>query len=187
VNDLGKDVLFDLITREAGAKMAADMDRELLPRVSALIASLDAQLARLPATSSAGAVLLDLRDRARGYLHWVTNLRNVCAWCENVYGYLAAAEANNLAAQAACEARLQAAIDLELENTRSLIALIETSTTEFMVVSSVAENTFLYGGNFIDHLRRKVRLTEQYRHHPPRIDREIFWRPAPGTTWPEGW
>jgi hypothetical protein len=33
LNDLGKDVLFDLITRETGAKMAADMDRELLPRL----------------------------------------------------------------------------------------------------------------------------------------------------------
>jgi len=33
--DLGKDVLFDLITRESGAKMAADMDREVLPRLPA--------------------------------------------------------------------------------------------------------------------------------------------------------
>jgi hypothetical protein len=56
-----------------------------------------------------------------------------------------------------------------------------------MVVSAVAENTFFYGENLIDHLRTKLRLTEKYRHHPPRIDRGIFWRPVPGTAWPEGW
>jgi hypothetical protein len=64
---------------------------------------------------------------------------------------------------------------------------METTTTEFMVVSSVAENTFFYGENLADHLRTKIRLTEKYRHHQPRIDRHIMWRPAPGTVWPEGW
>jgi hypothetical protein len=187
LNDLGKDVLFDLITRESGAKMAADMDRELLPRVRTLIRSLESRLADVSGDAPAHAVFLDLRDRARGYLHWATSLRNVCAWCENVYGYLAAREKHNVPAQAACETKLQAAIDLELENTRGLIELITTSKTEFMVVSGVAESTFLYGENLVDHLRTKIRLTEKYRHLPPRIDRSIYWRPAPGTTWPEGW
>ena len=188
LNDLGKDVLFDLITRESGAKMAADMDRELLPRVRALVASLDRRIAALPAAagadSPARAVFVDLRDRVRGYLHWATSLRNVCAWCECVYGWLAATDA---ATKSACAAKLQAAIDLELASTRGLIELIETSTTEFMVVSGVAENTFFYGENLVEHLRTKVRLTEAYRHHAPRIDKGIFWRPVPGTVWPDGW
>jgi hypothetical protein len=185
LNDFGKDVLFDLITRESGAKMAADMDRELLPRVRALIAKLESRLTSAQERSPAHAVFIDLRDRVRGYLHWATTLRNVCAWCEHVYTYLAA-DADS-ATRAIAEAKLQTAIDLELENTRGLIALIETTKTEFMVVSAVAENTFLYGENLIDHLRTKVQLTEKYRHHRPRIDRGILWRPAPGTTWPEGW
>ena len=184
LNDLGKDVLFDLITRESGAKMAADMDRELLPRVRALVASLDQRIAGLAAGTEAHAVFVDLRDRVRGYLHWATSLRNVCAWCECVYGWLAATDA---ATKAACAAKLQAAIDLELASTRGLIELIETSKTEFMVVSGVAENTFFYGENLVEHLRTKVRLTEAYRHHAPRIDRGIFWRPVPGTVWPEDW
>jgi hypothetical protein len=187
LNDLGKDVLFDLITRESGAKMAADMDRELLPRVRALIDSLEARVASFRSGTPVHAVFVDLRDRVRGYLHWATSLRNVCSWCENVYGYLAAVTANDPTARAACESKLQAAIDLELENTRGLIALIAGTSTEFMVVSGVAENTFFYGENLIDHLRTKIRLTEKYRRHPPRIDRGIFWRPVPGTTWPEGW
>jgi len=187
LNDLGKDVLFDLITRESGAKMAADMDRELLPRLRALIASLAAQASGLGTSDPAYAVFIDLRDRVRGYLHWATALRGVCAWCEHVYGYLAAQDAGDPAARDQCFTRLQAAIDVDLENTRGLIELIETTSTEFIAVSGVAESTFLYGENLVEHLRTRVRLTEAYRHHPPRIDRDIYWRPVLGTQWPEGW
>ena len=184
LNDLGKDVLFDLITRETGAKMAGDMDRELLPRVRALAEKLAQLVAQTGEGTPARAVFTDLHDRVRAYLHWSTTLRNVCAWCENVYGYL---ESKDPAVRSTCEKKLQAAIDLELANTRGLLELIATSSTEFMVVSGVAENTFFYGENLADHLRTKLRLTEQYRHHPPRIDRDIYWRPVPGTHWPEGW
>jgi hypothetical protein len=184
LNDLGKDVLFDLITRESGAKMAADMDRELLPRLRALIDKLAATLEQVRADDRARAVFVDLRDRVRAYLHWATTLRNICAWCENVYGYL---ETKDATTRTACEKKLQATIDLELANTRGLLELMETSTTEFMVVSAVGETTFFYGENLAEHLRTKLRLTEAYRHHPPRIDRDIYWRPVPGTHWPDGW
>ncbi len=191
INDLGKDVLFDLITRESGAKMAADMDREVITRVRAVLAALDAVLTDL-ASATAGAnphqaraVFTDLRDRVRAYLHWVTALRGVCAWCEHVYGYLAPDATP--ATRAACVEKLQAAIDLDLANTRGLLELCENSRTEFMAVSGVAESTFFYGENFADHLRARLRLTEKYRHHLPRIDRDIYWRAAPGTHWPAGW
>ncbi len=183
VNDLGKDVLFDLITRESGAKMAADMDREVIARVRTVLADLEIVLATL-AAPEARAVFTDLRDRVRAYLHWVTALRGVCAWCEHVYGYLAATDEKT---KAACVEKLQAAIDLDLANTRGLLELSTTASTEFMAVSGVAESTFFYGENFADHLRTRIRLTEQYRHHAPRIDKEIWWRAAPGTVWPEGW
>ena len=67
------------------------------------------------------------------------------------------------------------------------LALIEIQRTEFMVVSGAGDNTFFYGENLVEHLRTKLRLTEQYRHHAPRIDQNIFWRAAPGTRWPDGW
>lgn len=181
-NDLGKDVLFDLITRESGGKMAADMDREVIARLHPLIARLGAQLASLD--EQPRAVFSDLRDRVRAYLHWVTSLRSVCAWCESVYGYLGATDD---VTKAVCEKKLQAAIDVELVNIRGLIELLDTTSTEVMVVSGVAENTFCYGENLVEHLRTKIRLTEKYRHHKPRIDRDIYWRPVPGTHWPEGW
>ena len=180
--DLGKDVLFDLITQASGTKMAADMDQHVIARLRPLIAQLEAQLKTL--TGEPAAVFTDLRDRVRAYLHGVSSLRSVCAWCECVYGYLSATDE---ATKAVCEKKLQTAIDLELANIRGLIELLETTKSEVLVVSGVAENTFFYGENLVEHLKTKVRLTEKYRHNKPRIDPNIFWRPIPGTTWPAGW
>ena len=194
LNDLGKDVLFDLITKDSGAKMAADMDTHVIARLRTLISRLEplASPAAIPAPGAprtnveprVSLVFADLRDRVRAYLHWVTSLRNVCAWCECVYGYLDAADQ---ATKDACETKLQAAIDLELANIRGLIALLETSPHEVLVLSGVGESTFLYGENLVEHLKTKLRLTERYRHTKPRIDKNIYWRPIPGSTWPEGW
>lgn len=182
LGDLGKDVLFDLMTRESAAKMSGDMDRELLPRVRALAKKLDALVA---ATSGEPhAVFSDLRDRVRAYQYWATALRNVCAWCDCVYSYLASTRPP---AKRAHEKRLQAVIDLDLENTRALIDLLETTRTEVLVVSGVADNTFFYGENLVENLRTKIRLTEKYRRRAPRIDPDAYWRPTPGTQWPKGW
>jgi hypothetical protein len=180
--DLGKDVLFDLITRESGAKMAADMDREVLPRVRAVLQRLMSTEAATTGTSH--AVFVDLRDRVRAYQHWVTSLRNVCAWCDSVYGYLGTTDR---AVRATCEKTLQAAIDSELDNARGLLGLLETTSVDVVALSGVADNTFIYGENLPELLRTKIRLTEKYRHHPPRIDPEIYWRAVPGTHWPAGW
>lgn len=184
VNDLGRDVLFDLITREQGDKMSRDMDRELLPRLRALIAKLADILSDSGVDAPAARVFRDFHDRVRGYLHWATALRSVCAWCGSVYGYL---EAENDAERAEHEKRLQESIDLDLENSAALLELIETSDTEFMVVSAAGNHTYFYGEDLPDLIRKRIALTQKYRHHKPRIDRDILWRPVPGTIWPEGW
>jgi hypothetical protein len=163
--------------------MAGHMDRGLLPRVRAVLVALEPVVSEREG-KPAQAVFVDLRDRVRAYLHWATTLRNVCAWCDYVYGWLATSDT---AVKSDCEMKLQELMDLEIENTRGLIQLMESAKTEFMVVSAIAETTFCYGENLIEHLRAKIQLMEKHRQHPPRIDRNILWRPAPGTTWPEGW
>ncbi len=183
INDLGKDVLFNLITREAADKMVPRFDRELLPRIVKAEKFVAAALARCTGDVPATAVFADLRDRLRGYRHWATTLRSVVAWCSGVYGYL---ESKSAASKRRHEKFLQAAIDLELANTRGLLEHFEHSPTEFMVVSETGESTFIYGKNLGEHLRTKLRLMEKYRHRKPRIDRDILWRPAPNLPWPEG-
>lgn len=182
LGDLGKDVLFDLMTRESAAKMSGDMDRQLLPRVRRVRQKLEALVSQT--SGQPQVVFADLRDRVRAYQHWATALRNVCAWCDCVYSYLATPRAAGRRAQ---QKRLQAVIDLDLANTRQLIELLETTKTEVLVLSQVADNTFMYGENLVENLRTKLRLTAKYRHLPPRIDPDAYWRPIPGTHWPKGW
>ena len=183
INDLGRDVLFELISRPAAAKMVPRFDRELLPRIAKAERFVAATLKKCASDAQATAVFADLRDRLRGYRHWATTLRSVTAWCSGVYGYL---ESKTAAQKKRHEKFLQTAIDLEMENTRGLLDHFENSPTEFMVVSETGESTFIYGKNLGTHLRTKLRLMEKYRHRKPRIDRDILWRPAAGVPWPEG-
>ena len=123
----------------------------------------------------------DLLDRARAYRAWCRSLRMVCAWCAHVYGYL---ESKTAADKKKHETQLQAAIDQELDNTWDLIALLENSRTEVMVVSAVGNNTFFYGEDLPQLLHEKIRLMKKYRNRKPRIDKGILWRPIPGAVWP---
>lgn len=182
INDFGRDVLFQLITKEHGRRLARDFDREVLPRLKKLLGRLAALIERAGGDATARAVFTDLRDRTRAYLHWCTTLRNICGWVYGVYAWL---DAKTLAARRTPEAFVQSCIDLELANTRGLLELWETSTTEFMAVSGVAETGFMYGENFGGLLRKKIALTEKYRHREPRIDRDIIWRIEPGLSWPD--
>jgi len=183
INDLGRDVLFDLINQEQGASMTKGFDEEALPRIQKALDEAN----RLVDTTDgqAKAVFVDLRDRIRALKAWATVQRNTCAWVAAVHGTLALEDGQE-AERAAFRADLDRMIDLDLENTRELLDLWETSKTEWMLVSDVSETSFIYGENFGDLLRRKLELTEQYRHRKPRIDRDILWRPAPNLPWPEG-
>jgi hypothetical protein len=182
LNDLGRDVLFELISRAAADKMVPRFDKNLLPRIAKTEKFIATALGKCADDTHATAVLSDLRDRIRGYRHWATTLRSVAAWCSGVYGYL---ESTSAAKKQRYEKFLQTSIDLELENARGFLDHFENSPTEFMVVSETGENTFIYGKNLGEHLRAKIRLMEKYRHHKPRIDREILWRAPVGQPWPE--
>ncbi len=182
INDLGKDVLFDLVTREYGAKASAAFDNNVLPRLEKLLATLSKLATQAAGDARAQAVFVDLLDRARAYRAWCTSLRTVCAWCAHVYGYL---ESKTAAEKKKHEKLLQAAIDVELANTENLIALLDEGRTEVLVTSGVANNTFFYGEDLPELLREKIRLMKRYRHHKPRIDKGILWRPIPGAQWPK--
>jgi hypothetical protein len=169
--DLGKDVLFDLIDQKAGQKMADDFDNETLPR---LRKTLEAQRKHLDnASATARPVFTDLYDRTRALLCWATTMRNIVAWVAGVHGFL---EADSDADRARFSRYIQEMIDLDMENTRALLDLWENSQTEFMMVSSQGQTAYIYGENLGDDLKRKLELTEKYRHVEPYIAKDIMWR-----------
>jgi len=181
INDFGRDVLFDLIQKGSARRQVDGFDQNLFPRLDAVIEEAEAALGE--ATGAADQkgmdVLTDLIDRAIAYRCWTTTIRNVCAWVEGVHGYL---ETDDEAEKKTRVDMVQEAIDLELRNTRRLLELWESSSTEFMVVAETGENGFVYGENFGQLLRKKIELTEKYRDHAPRIDRDIIWRIDPLVT-----
>lgn len=185
INDLGKDVLFDIVTKEQGIKAVANYDKQCLPRVDQLIATLEklvAQSSQAREPVDAAAVFVDLLDRARGYRAVCGSIRMVAAWCAHVYGYL---DSTKAADKRKHEQALQAAIDAELVNTQNLIDLLEADRTEFMTLSAIGNNTFCYGEDLPQLLREKIRLMKKYRHKKPRIDKAILWRPIPESQWPK--
>jgi hypothetical protein len=171
-NDLARDVLFELVTEESGRRMAGEYDEHALPRLRTAVDRLNDLVAETEGTET-GTVFADLRDRARALLYWATTQRNTCAWVAGVHGFLGA---ETDAERAEHRAYVQRMIDLDLENTRALLDLWETSPTEVVVVSDVGETSFVYGENLGEHLRRKLDLTERYRDRDPRIDADIMWR-----------
>lgn len=170
-NDLGHDVLFELITEESGKKMTGYFDENVLPRV----AKAKARAAELisSTTGKTRDVFQDLHDRIIALGCWATTQRNTTAWVAGVHGYL---RSDDEAEKKRLAAFVQDMIDLDLENTRTLHTLLTTTDTEVILLSDVGETSFVYGENIVENLLRKIELTEKYRDCEPYIDRDILWR-----------
>ena len=173
INDLGRDVLFELISEESGRRMAGHFDREALPRIDAALDRIDAALEK--ADDLARAVFTDLRDRVRALRCWTETQRNTCAWVAGVYGYLGAETDDDRANHYAVIYDL---MERERANAVALLDLWESSDTEFMMVSDIGETSSIYGENFGDLVRRKIDLMDRYADVEPFIDRDILWRLA---------
>jgi hypothetical protein len=162
--DLSRDVLFTLMTPAQAAAKRLGFDTQVFPRLDTT--------ERFLAEHAGDPVFRDLLVRTRALRAWATTQRNVCTWTEHVYGFLAA---DSDPERRRHEAGLQEMIDRDLENTRRMIDLWESEETEWMLVAATGETPFIYGPNFCEHLRRKIELTERYRHVTPRIDPDILW------------
>lgn len=171
INDLGSDVLFELITAESGRSMMEKFDANALPRIDKALESINAHAAA--SSGKAKQVFDDLSQRIRALRVWATTQRNVCAWVAGVHGYLASKDATE---KARLKDELQDMIDRDIRNTQDMIDLWNEATVEFMHVSDIVETSTLYGENFAELLERKIALTKKYRDVEPFIDRDILWR-----------
>jgi hypothetical protein len=155
INDLGQDVLFQLITEESGRTMAGQFDANVFPRIELALNKIDEAMAT--ASDEARIVYQDLRDRTVAIKCWAMTQRNTCAWVAGVYGYI---RTNDVSEKSGFKKDLQDMIDLDLENTKTLLNLLDTSSTEVLMLSDVGETSFIYGDNICELLERKIELTE---------------------------
>jgi len=171
--DLGRDVLFELFTDAFAGEYASCVETDVLPPLDAAIALAASKAADGNLPEETRAVFTDQGDRLQGLRCWIGTLRSVADWVTGVHGYLAS---DDPATRSKARAHLDDMIAREIECASELLSLWEESTTEFMVVSEVGETSYIYGENFGDLVREKIRLMREYGQVEPRIDEEILWR-----------
>ncbi|MCG8605886.1 hypothetical protein MJD09_12950 [bacterium] len=171
--DLGRDVLFELITQEYGKSFVERVDENVESPLNAAITLAEENAGDESLPEKSREVFIDLRDRLRALRCWVRTLRSVAAWVAGVYGYLGTEDE---AQKEAWRDYLDDMMTRDIRNTRDLLELWESSRVNFMVVSKSGETSYIYGENLGELLRRKIQLVEEYRHVEPRIDPDIMWR-----------
>ena len=174
--DLSKDILFDLNTPEEALEIVHQMDAHVWAPLNEAIQILSETATSLSEEDPARAVFVDQRDRLRALRCWLRTQRSTATWIAGVPGYL---EASDETTRMERHQLLREMVEQEIENTRDLLDLWETSTVHYMAVSTEGENTFMYGENLGDLLRRRIELMEGRGADEPYIDPDFMWR-VPG-------
>lgn len=172
-SDLGRDVLFQLITKEYGEEFVKRIDKNVLGRLEEAIK----QAAKLADDDSIPkeerTVFVDQRDRLRAMKCWVRTQRSVAAWVAGVYNYL---DTKDDQEKKKWRAYLDDMMDKDIQNTKDLLNLWKNSDVNFMIISETGETSYMYADNFGEKLQKKIELVEKYRHVEPRIDESVMWR-----------
>jgi hypothetical protein len=167
--DLGRDVLFELISPEYAEKAAERIREHVLPRLKRILSRLK------PPTGAERKIpdaLTDLFWRIRAFRCWAELLRNTAVWIHAVNVYL---DAKSDADRELARKQLDEMMDREIENTREWLEIWEYAPVEWMIITGDKETPFIYGGNLPELLRKKIKLMQTYRDAEPFIDREFMF------------
>jgi hypothetical protein len=174
--DFSADALWLLIDREQAASIVRQCDSLVWEPLDEAIGLLDGSLKRQTPGTHSYDVVLDQRDRLRALRSYFRNLKNIAGWIAGVHGYMAATSADE---KKAFHAELLATIDDELQNAEKMLRLWNTTGTDLFPLSSLGENWVMYGDNFGELLRMKIRLMKKHRDDEPFADPDFMWRMGP--------
>ena len=177
--DFRYDVGFDLLKPDRAWKALKHMDDDLFPAMEKALKLLSGMLTRAK-DGRAKACIQDQYDRMRALKSWYRTQRNVTAWIAGVHTYI---ESRDNKTKKECRRVLHDMVLDEIENTKDLINLWETSTTNWMILSGVGETTFIYYKNMGELMKRKVELMTGHEDDEPYVDPNFQWR-VPGFTEP---
>lgn len=175
--DFRYDVGFDLVDPAHAHHCLKLIDRDLFPPLAEALKLL-ATMKRRASNDTAQACVTDQLDRMRGLHCWYRSQRNVTAWVAGVHTYL---ETSDRRIRRESRKLLHDMVLDEIENTRELLNLWETSKTNWMILSAVGETTFIYYKNFGEQLKRKIALMKGHENDEPYVDPNFQWR-VPGFT-----
>jgi hypothetical protein len=169
--DLNNDMMWNFLSvSEAGEKKQI-VDEKVLGPLDCAIDKCSMALGT--AAAREGKVFQDLLDRLRAARCYYTTMRNMLAWIESVHGYCQASNPQERESyrELCCEM-----VNDELDNARDLLGLWETSTVEFMPVSTIGETLHIHSKNFGALLRKKIHLMECFGDEEPAVDPKYMWR-----------
>ncbi len=175
--DFRYDVGFDLLEPARASQAVVHMDDDLLPTMQKGLALLK-DMEKRASGEKAKACVRDQYDRMRALNCWYKTQRNVTAWVAGVHGYL---ESKDEKFRKDCRALLKNMVLDEIENTKDLLDLWETSTTNWMILSAVGETTFIYYNNLGEMMKKKIELMQGHENDEPYVDPNFQWR-VPGFT-----
>lgn len=175
--DFRYDVGFDLVDPDHAATCLGYMDKDLFPELAAALKLIES-MKKKASDEKTKACLTDVYDRTVALRCWYRTQRNVTAWVAGVHGYL---ETSDPAKKQACRKLLKEMVLDEIENTKILLTLWETSKTPWIILSEVGETTFIYYENFGEFLKKKIELMKGHEEDEPYVDPDFQWR-VPGFT-----
>jgi hypothetical protein len=153
------------------------MDEDVFPTMKKALELLSAMQKRAT-TDSARVCVQDQYDRMRALNCWYRTQRSVAAWVAGVHGYL---ETKDERVRKECRAQLKHMVLDEIENTKDLLNLWETSKTNWIMISDVGETTFMYYKNIGELMKKKIALMTGRENDEPYVDPDFQWR-VPGFT-----
>jgi hypothetical protein len=176
--DFRYDVGFELTDSRKAYAAVERMDRDLFPMLDKTI-GVSENLSANATSAGAKDYLGALTERFRAWRCWLRNQRNIAAWVAGVHGYL---ESNDPDEKKKWRKLLNDMVLDEIENTRQLLELWDTTDKRWMYYSDTGETTFIYGENFGECLREKIRLMQGRENDEPYIDPDFQWR-VPDIPW----
>ncbi len=171
--DFNNDMLWNFLTVEQAAEKRKGFDENCLPQIDRAIAVVKGELARLSKGTHAETVFTDLLANLETYRCYSVTMRDMVAWIEGVHGYM---EAKTPQEKAEYQTKTKSCVEMEIQNTKDLLKLWNTSPVEIMGVSTVGENMNVYGENFGKLLQKRLALMEQHVNDVPYIDPNYMWR-----------
>ncbi len=176
--DLAADMLWEITSPEECEISVQTFDAAVWSPLDRAVTLATQMADQLPEQTAARERFIEMRDRLTAWRCFNLTLRNLSAWIAGVHGYLKAED------EAEKQSRLHMVREMvssELANTRALLELWNTTTTDFMPINALGETMHDYAVNFGEVLEKKIALMEQYGDRLPYIDPDYMWRMPEGS------
>jgi hypothetical protein len=171
--DLNNDMMWNFLTPEGAGEKKHAIDEHVCTPLDAAIECATAALERADDSEASRTLFGDLLDRLRAARCYYVTMRNTMAWTESVHGYCRSTGSEDREFYRSLAGEM---VGNEMDNTRDLLALVQTRGVRFMPVLAAGETLHGYGKNFEKLLKQKIALMEEYGDREPRVDPGYMWR-----------